>query len=375
MAYRSASGATPEPTTPLPWQRVVEVELYEHLGSPETWLARSGDGSALLIEARLLRPENFHGEQEALFADLGRLIGASAPLLTPISIESRPITERFPGSPPQGPQPGVLDRFFPTLFGAAGALANRDTTLVAVCPWPDAAGMTLTGLLDHLPDARLPAPAAVAVVARLARACLMVPETLFTLGRIVVFDSGEVRVAPHLPTVQRQAEPSFTGQEYLDVLGHDHLPPMGHPRPDPHYPVFLLRYVLDELLTGFGPEVALDKRRATFARLSSDPSREEGQTYIHEPLSLDAPGRVARPAPIEALVSEVLARPPLLAELTERLESLARTLDGEASLGQVVTRALRAAASAPPSVPDGQGGRRYRMMPRIGALGDGQRWP
>lgn len=350
--YRTAASRPPEP--PREWQLVVEAHLYEHLGVPEAWLARVGSTVALLLGARVLVPEH-HGEERArLFDDLRRVAGGPPPLLAPGSFG--------------------LERV------VAPGEAEASPRHVAVCPWPDGAGMTLGGVARYLPGSRFEPAAAVEVAAQLARVLLAVPHAHVTYARVLVFETGEVRVAPPLPETERSAIPSYTGLEFLDTLGIGAPSPgatgpgaTGPGAPGPDAPSlgapgsgFGVASALFELATGFGEAGAAAKRRFLSGAAAGQPARPR------HPLPSDL-GVSDRD--IDALVARGTSGEATLPELAQALAALGQALDGAAALGRAVRACVAAAAPAPPHVQTSDGRRAYMLFPDVQELPAGAAWP
>ncbi|WP_438014346.1 hypothetical protein WMF18_25955 [Sorangium sp. So ce315] len=330
--YRTAASRPPEP--PREWQLVVEAHLYEHLGVPEAWVARVGSTVALLLGARVLAPEH-HGEQRArLFDDLRRVAGEPPPLLAPGSFG--------------------LERV------VAPGEAEASPRHVAVCPWPDGAGMTLGGIARYLPGSRFEPAAAVEIAAQLARARLAVPHAHFTYARVLVFETGEVRIAPPLPETERSAMPSYTGLEFLDTLG------IGAPSLDALGPGSGVASALFELVTGFGEAGAEAKRRFLAGAAAAQPARPP------HPLPSDLG---VNDREIDALVARGTSGEAALPELAQALAALGQALDGAAALGRAVRACVAAAAPAPPHVQTSDGRRVYTLFPDVQELPVGAAWP
>ncbi|MGK3987111.1 hypothetical protein WME99_28990 [Sorangium sp. So ce136] len=331
--YRIAAPRPPE--SPREWQLIVEAYLYEHLGVPEAWLARVGGTVALLLGARVLVPEA-HGEQRAqLFDDLRRVAGEPPPLLAPSSFG--------------------LERVYAP--GDAEAALRH----VAVCPWPDAAGMTLGGIARYLPGSRFDVGAAVEVAAQLARVRLAVPHTDFTHAGVIVFESGEVRVAPPLPETERSASLSYTGLEYLDALGM-RASPFAAAEPG-----FGVASALFELVTGLGEAGAEAKRRFMFGVGAA-----QQPALRRHPLPSDL-GVYDRE--VDALVARGTSGEAPLPELAQALAALSQALDGAAALGRAVRASVAAATAAPPHERTHEGRSLYMLFPDVQALPDGAGWP
>ncbi|WP_437284943.1 hypothetical protein [Sorangium sp. So ce406] len=334
--YRTAASRPPEP--PREWQLLVEARLYEHLGVPEAWLARVGSTVALLLGARVLVPEH-HGEQRArLFDDLRRVAGQPPPLLAPGSFGLERVCA--PGEEEASPRH------------------------VAVCPWPDGAGMTLGGIARYLPGSRFEPGAAVEVAAQLARARLAVPHADFTYARVIVFETGEVCVAPPLPETERSAMPSYTGLEFLDTLGMSAS--SLDVSLDVRAPAFGVASALFELATGFGEAGAEAKRRFLSGAAAAQPARPR------HPLPSDL-GVSDRE--IDGLVARGTSGEAPLPELAQALAALSQALDGAAALGRAVRACVAAAAPAPPHVQTSDGRRVYMLFPDVQELPIGAGWP
>ncbi|WP_437964429.1 hypothetical protein WMF04_32545 [Sorangium sp. So ce260] len=330
--YRTAASLPPEP--PREWQLIVEAYLYEHLSVPEAWLARAGGTVALLVGARMLAPEH-HGENRAwLFGDLRRVEGQRPPLVAPTSFG--------------------LERV------CAPGEAEAAPRHVAVCPWPDAAGMTLAGIARYLPGARFEIGAAAEVAAQLARVRLAVPHAGFTYARVVVFESGEVRVAPPLPETERSAMPSYTGLEYLDDLGIASFLIQGREGLEPGFSV---ASALFELAVGFGEAGAAAKRQLLDAALRAQRAH---------PLPSDFG---VRSREIDALVARGTSGEAPLPELAQALAALSQALDGATALGRAVRASAAAAAPSPPHRATRDGKRGYMLFPDVQALPVGAGWP
>ncbi|WP_437775050.1 hypothetical protein [Sorangium sp. So ce1097] len=335
--YRTAASRPPEP--PREWQLVVEAHLYEHLGVPEAWLARVGSTVALLLGARVLVPEH-HGEERArLFDDLRRVAGEPPPLLAPGSFG--------------------LERV------VAPGEAEASPRHVAVCPWPDGAGMTLGGIARYLPGSRFEPAAAVEVAAQLARVLLAVPHAHVTYARVLVFETGEVRVAPPLPETERSAMPSYTGLELLDTLGIG-APSPGAPSLGAPGPGFGVASALFELATGFGEAGAAAPRRLLAGAAAGQPARPR------HPLPSDLG---VNDRDIDALVARGTSGEATLPELAQALAALGQSLDGAAALGRAVRACVAAAAPAPPHVQTSDGRRAYMLFPDVQELPIGAGWP
>ncbi|WP_437708317.1 hypothetical protein WMF45_29840 [Sorangium sp. So ce448] len=330
--YRTAAPLPPEP--PREWQLIVEAFLYEHLSVPEAWLARAGGTVALLVGARMLAPEH-HGENRAwLFGDLRRMEGQRPPLLAPAS------------------------------FGLERVCAPGETEAlprhVAVCPWPDAAGMTLAGIARHLPGSRFEIGAAVEVAAQLARVRLAAPHASFTYARVIVFESGEVRVAPPLPETERSAALSDSGFEYLDDLG---IRGSKLHHPNDREAAVGVASALFELVAGFGEAGGVAKRQFLHAAVTAQPAH---------PLPSDFG---VRSREVDALVARGTSGDASLPELAQALAALSQALDGPGALGRAVRASVAAAAPSPPHRQTWDGKRIYMLFPDVQALPVGAGWP
>ncbi len=303
--YRTAAPLPPEP--PREWQLIAEAFLYEHLSVPEAWPARAGGTVALLLGARMLAPEH-HGENRAwLFGDLRRIEGQRPPLLAPTSFG--------------------LERVCAP--GEAEALPRH----VAVCPWPDAAGMTLAGIARHLPGSRFEIGAAAEVAAQLARVRLAVPaRELHVRARHRVRERrGAGRAA--LPGTERSAALSDSGFEYLDDLGIRRSPLHD---PSDVEPAFGVASALFELVAGFGEAGGVAKRQFLHAAVTAQPAH---------PLPSDFG---VRSREVDALVARGTSGEASLPEVAQALAALSQSLDGAAALGRAVRASVAAAAPSPP---------------------------
>jgi hypothetical protein len=301
------------------WKLIVEGLLYEHLNVPETWVARRGGEVALLVGGR----RAFGGHQE-IAEELRRPEHLRAPLVGTRVFRDEVVEE------PSG---------------------SLRTWRCGVCPWPAVTGLTLEGMSHHLPSSRLPPGAAVEVAAQLAAARQLAPGTHLTCGRVIVFESGEVRVMPALPALQASAEPSFMGTEYLDYLGSD--------RASPGASAAIASALLD-LLTGFGRQATAKPR--TLRELLEQPPPPRHR--LPSDLGVRLPAAFRQPDILDTIVAHGLQEnSDSPACYLESLQALSRALDGRTSLARAVVDCAAQAALAPPSTPYPDGTRRESFLP------------